>query len=168
LTSNGLQAAAPGNPAGRNPAFLSRRADAPRITLRPSATLHLALVVGIGFAAAAVHTSLAPWLGTLAAVPPALAFLGASGLAAAAWRRSQPAVIEIGPDSLRAYARDGARMIEGRLAGAAQWGSALLILAVEPGSRAGKRRTTVLVASDALDPEAFRTLAVHARCAIGR
>jgi hypothetical protein len=115
-------------------------------------------------AAAAVWTALAPWLGAARAVPPTLAFLAACGLSAAAWRRRQPAVIEIGPDSFSAYSRTGARLFQGRLSGASQWGSMLLALSVEGGAR----RATVLVAADALGRAAFRELAVRARCAAGR
>lgn len=114
-------------------------------------------------ATAAVWTTLAPWLGALRAMPLAFAFLVACGLAAAAWRRNQPAGIEIGPDSFVAYSRDGGRLLQGRLAGASQWGGSLLALAVETGAR----RATVLVAADALGREAFRELAVRARCAAG-
>jgi hypothetical protein len=54
--------------------------------------------------------------------------------------------------------------MHGSLTGASQWGTSLLALEL----RRGKRRATVLVAADALDPEAFRTLAVRARCAARR
>jgi hypothetical protein len=164
LTRIDLQAAAPATPASRDSAFPSRHDDAPRIPLRPSLALLLAQAIGIGMATASVWTVLAPRLGALHAIPPALAFLAACCVALAAWRRTQPAVIEIGPDSFVAYSRDGARLFQGRLAGAAQWGASLLALAVQ----AGKRRATVLVAADAIGAEAFRELAVRARSAAGR
>ncbi len=115
-------------------------------------------------AAAAVWTALAPWLGNGRTLPLVVAFLAACGLAAVAWRRTQPAIIEIGPDSFAAYSRAGVRMVEGRLTGASQWGGSLLALAIN----AGTRRATVLVAADAAGRDAFRDLAVRARCAAGR
>jgi hypothetical protein len=164
LTRTDQQAAVPASPVGRDPASFSRREGVPRISLRPSLTLLFILAAGIGMATASVWTVLAPWLGALRAIPLTLAFLAACCLAVAAWRRSQPASIEIGPDSFVAYSRGGARLLQGHLAGASQWGASLLALAV----RAGKRRATLLVAADAIKPEAFRELAVRARCAAGR
>ncbi|WP_052420931.1 protein YgfX [Paraburkholderia ferrariae] len=164
MTGIDPHAAAPASPAGRDPLFDTRRPGAPRIPLRPSLALHFALASGAGVAAAAVWTALAPWLGIWRALPLVLAFVAACGLSAAAWRRTQPAVIEIGPDSFAAYSREGVRLLEGRLTGAAQWGGSLLALAV----KAGARRATVLVAADAVGREAFRALAVRARCAAGR
>lgn len=159
------QAAAPeSHPAGRDSAFLSRRADAPHILLHQSVALHLVLAAGIGIAVAAVHTALAPWLGAAHAVLPTLVFFALCGLAATAWRRKQPAVIEIGPDSFVACSRNGEQIAHGRLTGASQWGTGLLALAVQGGAQ----RATVLVAADMLDREAFRALAVRARCAAGR
>jgi hypothetical protein len=157
-------AAAPDSPVGRVPAFLLRRASAPRISLRPSLALQLLVAAGLGVATAALYTTLAPWFGAWRALPPALALLATGGLAAVAWRRRQPAFLEIGPDSLAAYARDGTCLAAGRLAGASQWGAWLLALVVEQGAR----RTTLLVAADAIPPVAFRTLAVRARSAAGR
>lgn len=151
-------------PAGRAPAFLPRRAAAPRLSLRPSLALQLLVAAGLGMATAAVYTTLAPWLGAWRALPAVLAFLATGALAAAAWRRRQPAFLEIGPDSLAAYARDGACLASGRLAGASQWGAWLLALVVEQGAR----RTTLLIAADALPAQAFHTLAVRARSAAGR
>lgn len=115
-------------------------------------------------ATAAVWTALAPWLGAARSVPPALAFLAACGLSAAAWRRRQPAAVEIGPDSFVAYSRTGAHLFQGQLTGGAQWGSALLALS----ATGGARRITVLVAADATGRAAFRELVVRARCAVGR
>ncbi|MFC5428580.1 hypothetical protein ACFPTO_07155 [Paraburkholderia denitrificans] len=176
------EAAAPDSPASRDSVFLTRRPGVPRILLRRSAALHLVLAVGIGVATAAVHTSLAPWLGAARAIAPTLAFLALCGLAAVAWHRAQPAVIEMGPDFLAAYGKvdasgeggapgegsacraGSACTARGRLTGASQWGTSLLALTVE--GSAG--RTAVLVAADALEPDAFRTLAIRARCAAGR
>ena len=159
-------AAAPAHshaPAGRAPACLPRRANAPRLVLRPSVALQLLVAVGLGVATAAVHTALAPWLGAWRAFPLTLAFFATGALAVAAWRRSQPAVLEIGPDFLAAYSRDGGCVTSGRLAGASQWGAWLLALVVEQGAR----RTTLLIAADAVAPGIFRTLAVRARSAAG-
>jgi hypothetical protein len=163
-------AAAPNSPAGRvPPAFPSRRAGAPLLSLRPSLALQLLVAASLGVATAAVYTTLAAWFGTWQALPITLAFLATGGLAAAAWRRRQPVILEIGPDSLAAYSRDGACLVAGRLAGASQWGAWLLALVVEQGAR----RTTLLVAADAVPaganpPGTFRTLAVRARSAAGR
>ncbi|MEM5419530.1 protein YgfX [Paraburkholderia ferrariae] len=155
----------PNASAGRvPPAFPSRRAGAPLLSLRPSLALQLLVAAGLGVAAAAVYTALAPWLGVWQALPLALAFLATGGLAAAAWRRKQPAFLEIGSDFLAAWSCDGACLAAGRLAGASQWGAWLLALVVEQGAR----RTTILVAADAVPAETFRTLAVRARSAAGR
>jgi len=150
--------------AGGAPADLPLRANAPRLALRQSVALQLFVAVGLSVATAAVHTGLAPWLGASRALPLTLAFLATCALAAAAWRRRQPAFLEIGPDFLAAYARDGACVATGRLAGASQWSAWLLALVVEQGAR----RTTLLVAADAVAPGTFRTLAVRARSAAGR
>ncbi|MCP3706680.1 hypothetical protein M3I54_06725 [Paraburkholderia sp. CNPSo 3274] len=158
-------AAAPNSPAGRvPPVFPSRRAGALLLSLRPSLALQLLVAAGLGVATAAVYTALAPWFGAWQALPIALAFLATGGLAAAAWRRKQPAFLEIGSDFLAAYSLDGACLAAGRLAGASQWGAWLLALVVEQGAR----RATILVAADAAPPETFRTLAVRARSAAGR
>ena len=158
-------AAAPNASAGRAPpAFPSRRAGAPLLSLRPSRALQLVVAAGLGVATAAVYTALAPWFGAWQALPITLAFLATRALAAAAWRRKQPAFLEIGSDFLAAYSRKGACLAVGRLAGASQWGAWLLALVVEEGAR----RATVLIAADAVPPETFRTLAVRARSAAGR
>ncbi|QBQ97105.1 protein YgfX [Paraburkholderia pallida] len=151
-------------PAGRNPLSDARRVHAPRVALRPSRALQALLLAGVLIAAAALFTTLSPWLGGWRALPPTLA-LGAAGLLAfQAWRRAQPAFIEIGTDHFAAIARMGECLVDGRLVGAAQWGAALLALVVE----AGGRRKTLLVAADSLDAETFRILAVSARGASGR
>ncbi|WP_246089076.1 protein YgfX [Paraburkholderia guartelaensis] len=158
-------AAAPKASAGRvAPAFPSRRAGAPLLALRSSVALQLLVAAGLGVATAAVYTTLAPWLGVWQALPLTLAFLATGGLAAAAWRRKQPAFLEIGSDFLAAWSGDGACLAAGRLAGASQWGAWLLALVVEQGAR----RTTILVAADAIPAETFRMLAVRARSAAGR
>jgi hypothetical protein len=158
-------AAAPKASAGRvPPAFPSRRAGAPLLSLRPSLALQLIVAAGLGVATAAVYTTLASWFGVWQALPVTLAFLATGGLAAAAWRRKQPAFLEIGSDFLAAWSRDGACLAAGRLAGASQWGAWLLALVVEQGAR----RTTILVAADAIPAETFRMLAVRARSAAGR
>ncbi|PVY29665.1 hypothetical protein C7413_12549 [Paraburkholderia silvatlantica] len=158
-------AAAPNPSAGRvPPAYPSRRAGVPLVSLRPSLVLQLLVAAGLGVAAAAVYTTLAPWFGAWQALPVTLAFLATGGLAAAAWRRKQPIFLEIGSDFLAAYSRDGACIAAGRLAGASQWGAWLLALIVEQGAR----RATILVAADAIPAEAFRVLAVRARSAAGR
>ena len=150
--------------AGRVPAFPSRRAGAPLLSLRPSLALQLLVAAGLGVATAAVYTTLVPWLGVWQALPVTLAFFATGGLAAAAWRRKQPAFIEIGSDFLAAYSRDGACLAAGWLAGASQWGTWLLALVVEQGAR----RATILVAADAVPADIFRTFAVRARSAAGR
>ncbi|WP_156954412.1 protein YgfX [Paraburkholderia acidipaludis] len=132
--------------------------------MRLSPTLFCVLAAGIAAATAAVWTALSPWFGAARAVPPALAILAACGLSVVAWCRRQPTALEIGPDSFVTYSRAGARLFQGRLMGASQWGSALLALSVQ--GEAG--RATVLVAADAVGRAAFRELAVRARCAAGR
>jgi hypothetical protein len=151
-------------PAGRDSLPDARRIRAPRIALRPSRALHVALFAGVLISVAAFFTTLAPWFGAWRALPPSLA-LGAAGLLALqAWRRAQPAFIEIGPDRFAAIGRTGAHLVDGRLLGASQWGGALLALVVEE----GRRRKTLLVAADSLDTETVRILAVSARSASGR
>ncbi|MEM5311823.1 protein YgfX [Paraburkholderia sp. JHI869] len=165
MISHDETAAAPNSPAGRvPPAFPSRRAGAPLLCLRPSLALQLLVAAALGVATAAVYTTLASWHGAWQALPITLAFLATGGLAAAAWRRKQPAFIEIGSDFFAAYSRDGACLVAGQIAGASQWGAWLLALVVEQGAR----RTTILIAADAVSPEIFRTLAVRARSAAGR
>ncbi len=115
-------------------------------------------------ASLAFYTTLAQWLGLWRALPPALALGAAGGLAFAAWRRAQPAFIEVGIDRLAAFSRSGSCLVDGRPIGAAQWGGALLSLVVE----AGGRRRNLLIAADSLDAESFRLLAVAARSASGR
>lgn len=164
-TSDTAAAPAPlHSPAGRDSISDARRIRAPRIALRPSRALHAVLLASVLIAAAAFFTTLASWLGAWCALPPALA-LGAAGLLAfQAWRRAQPAFIEIGTDRFAAFSRVGACLVDGRLVGASQWGAVLLALVVE----AGGRRKTLLVAADSLDAESFRILAVSARSASGR
>jgi len=155
-------AVVPEPPANRNSAFSTRPAS--YILLRPSVALHIVLALAIGIAAMALHSALSAWLGALRTVPLTLAFVAGCGLASVAWARVQPAVIEIGPDSLVVWARNGVRVAQGRLTGASHWGARLIALQVQGAAR----RTTVLVAADALDRAAFHTLAVRARCAAGR
>lgn len=152
------------SPAGRDILSDARRVRAPRIALRPSWALQAVLLAGVLIAAAAFFTTLSGWLGAWRAWPAALALAAAGLLALQAWRRVQPAFIEIGTDHFAAFARTGACLVDGRLVGASQWGAALLALVVE----AGGRRKTLLVAADSLDAEAFRILAVSARSAAGR
>jgi hypothetical protein len=132
--------------------------------LRPSLVVEALLLAGVLMAALACYSTLAPWLGAWRALPPALALGAAGALAFAAWRRAQPAFVEIGMDRFAAFSRSGARVLDGRLLGAAQWGGALLALLVETGGR----RRSVLIAADSLDAESFRLLAVAARSASGR
>ncbi|WP_322054116.1 protein YgfX [Paraburkholderia bannensis] len=154
-------------PAGRDSLSAARRVYAPRsprIALRPSWVLQALLLAGISMASLAFYTTLAQWLGLWRALPPALALGAAGGLAFAAWRRAQPAFIEVGIDRLAAFSRSGSCLVDGRPIGAAQWGGALLSLVVE----AGGRRRNLLIAADSLDAESFRLLAVAARSASGR
>jgi len=153
-------------PAGRDSILEARRIHAPRIALRPSWALQAFLLGGVLVAVAAFYTTLALWLDGWRALPPALALSAAGLLGFAAWRRAQPAFIEIGADRFAAFSRTGACLVDGRLLGAAQWGAALLALVVEAGG-GSKTRKTLLIAADSLDAEAFRILAVGARGASG-
>jgi hypothetical protein len=152
------------SPAGRDSLSDTRRTRAPRIALRPSWALQAILLAGILIASLAFYSTLAPWFGVWRALPLALALGAAGGLAFAAWRRAQPAFIEIGIDRFAAFSRAGACLVDGRLSGAAQWGGALLSLVVE----AGGRRRSLLITADSLDAESFRQIAVAARSASGR
>jgi hypothetical protein len=154
--------------AGRDSISAARRAHAPRIpriALRPSWLLQGVLLIGIAIASLAFLVTLAPQFGGMGrALSPACALAAAGGLAFAAWRRAQPAFVEIGIDRFAAFSRAGASLVDGRLVGVAQWGGALLSLVVE----AGGRRRTLLIAADSVDAESFRLLAVAARSASGR
>jgi hypothetical protein len=154
------------SPAGRDSILDARRMHALRIALRPSWMLQALLLGGLLVAVAAFYTTLSPWLDGWRSLTPALA-LGAAGLLGfAAWRRAQPAFIEIGTDRFAAFSRTDACLVDGRLLGAAQWGGALLALVIEAGG-GYKTRKTLLVAADSLDAESFRILAVSARGAFG-
>lgn len=152
------------SPAGRDSLSPTRRVHAPRIALRASWTLQALLLAGISIASLALYSTLAPWFGVWQALPPAFAAGAAGGLAFAAWRRAQPAFIEIGIDRFAAFSRSGTRLVDGRLSGAAQWGGAWLSLVVE----ASGRSRNILIAADSVDAESFRLLAVAARSASGR
>ncbi|NIE64917.1 protein YgfX [Burkholderia sp. Ax-1719] len=133
--------------------------------MRPSWVLQGLLLIGIAIATLALLVTLTPGFGGLwRALLPACSLAAAGGLAFAAWRRAQPAYIEIGIDRFAAFSRSGACLMDGRLSGAAQWGGALLSLVVE----AGGQRRSLLVAADSVDAESFRLLAVAARSASGR
>jgi len=156
-------ATGPDHPAGRDTLSPAGRGSALRVLLRPSATVCALLAVSLVVASAALWTALAPLLGGWRAVPPTLAFAAAGMLGALAWRRAQPRVIEIGPDCIRAFTRDGVSIASGPLTAGSQWGASLLLLTVGTAAR----RRTLLIASDALPAASFRALAVRARCAAG-
>jgi hypothetical protein len=122
------------------------------------------LVFSLLIAAAALWTTLTSSIGVLRAIPATLAFAAAAALRILTWRRSQPAVIEIGANGVQALARDGTTVACGPLTGYSQWGASLLVLAV--GAR--RQRRALFVAADALSAESFRELAVRARSAVGR
>jgi hypothetical protein len=122
--------------------------------------LQIAVFCFIAVAAAAVHTSLTPWLGGWRALPLSLAVLALLALVAAALRRGGPAAIEIGPDGVSAFDRHGVRVAQGLVAASSQWGAWLLVLVLV----SGRRRFPLVLAADALHPDAFRELAVIARC----
>ena len=157
------RAAAPARPASRDSLSGAERAGALRVSLRPSTALFIVVAGSLAIAAAALWTALAPWIGGWRAVPATLAFAAAGALSVAAWRRTQPRVIEIGPDHIRAFARDGACVASGPLVGCSQWGAALLVLSVGT----ARQRRVLIVAADAAPAEAFRELAVRGRCAAG-
>ncbi|WP_413213909.1 protein YgfX [Paraburkholderia kururiensis] len=131
-----------------------------RIALRPSGGLQIAVFCFIAVAVAAVHTSLAPWLGGWRALPLSLAVLALLALVSAALRRGAPAAIEIGPDAVSAFDRRGVRVAQGLIAASSQWGAWLLVLVLA----SGRRRYSLVIPADALHPDAFRELSVIARC----
>jgi hypothetical protein len=131
-----------------------------RIALRPSGGLQIAVFCFIAVAVAAVHTSLAPWLGGWRALPLSLAVLALLALVSAALRRGIPAVIEIGPDGVSAFDRRGVRIAQGLITASSQWAAWLLVLVLA----SGRRRYSLVITADALHPDAFRELAVIARC----
>jgi hypothetical protein len=143
-------------------------AAASRIVLRHSVTLQVLLAAWLFITAAAVYTGVSPWLGARAAWALSVAFTATGILAAMAWQRRQPRVIELdtqgaSTQTLAIFAHDGTCVAHGRLVGCAQWGGWLLVLAIAVDE--GRRHRTVLVAADALTRAAFRELAVRGRIA---
>ncbi|HEY1609160.1 MAG TPA: hypothetical protein VGG24_07825 [Paraburkholderia sp.] len=157
-------AASPVCPASRDTFPPAERTSALRITLCPSATLLAMLVCSLIVATAALWATLAPWIGGWHALPATLAFAAAGALRVASWHRAQPRVVEIGPDGIRAYSDNGARLAGGSLTGCSQWGTSLLVLAIG----AARSRRMLFIAADAVSSDALRELAVRGRCAAGR
>jgi hypothetical protein len=131
--------------------------------LLPSATLFAILVCSLVVATAALWTTLAPWIGSLRAMPAALAFVAAGALCVAAWWRAQPRAIEFAADGIRAFDRNGACIASGLVTGCVQWGASLLVLSVG----ATPQRRVLFVAADAVAAGSFREIAVLGRCAKG-
>ncbi len=157
------RAAGPANAAGRL-AVPTRRACAPRLILRRSATLHAVAAFGLAIATSAVFSTLSDVVAAFAAGMLTLAFLAAGLLAARAWSRNQPAAIEIVADELTVFSFDGRCLVRGRVSAYAQWGSALLVLSVQ----ASDRRCAFLIVAEALSTAGFRELALLCRRATGR
>jgi hypothetical protein len=139
---------------------VAHRHAARRIALRPSGGLRIAVFCFIAVAVAAVQTSLAPWLGGWRALPLSLAVLALLGLVSAALRRNGAAAIEIGADGVSAFDHHGVRIAQGHITASSRWGAWLLVLILA----SGRRRYSLVIAADALHPDAFRELAVIARC----
>ncbi|PLZ02495.1 hypothetical protein CY652_10255 [Burkholderia sp. WAC0059] len=157
-------AAGPDDPAGRVAyPFLLPRFPARRIPLRPSAWLLVLPAIALLVAVGAFHAALAPLPGH-GDVLLSLAFLAAGALALKHWHRRPPALFEIGPDGMAAFARDGSCLVRGRLAGQAQWGGWLLVIVID----AGRKAVALPIAADAASADDFRELAVRGRRASGR
>jgi hypothetical protein len=129
------------------------------IAMRPSRFLLGALAAFVGVAAAAVFECVLGRGGPFEASLAAFVCVAALGLAAVRWHRRQPAAIEGRNDSLMTWDRDG-RASSWRITGCAQWGGRLLALTLI--AENGTTRT-LPIASDAIDPDTFRQLAVSAR-----
>ena len=143
------------------PAFDGEGRPPRRIALRRSLAVRL---TSLGFAlvcAAAVHFTAAAHLDAIAAVWLAAAAFAVLALSFVRYERGQPALLELTAEGMAAYDRTGRALLQGRIVGASQWAERLLVLAVAGAD--GQRPKTVVVAADAVDPAAFRELAVRGR-----
>ncbi|HEY3599510.1 MAG TPA: protein YgfX [Paraburkholderia sp.] len=128
--------------------------------MRRSALLYGASAGFILIAVAAVCTALVPHMAPAQLAVAALATLGVLCAALARDERSRPVALKSGPDGLLAWNRAGELIVQGRVAGGAQWSGWLLTLALV--SDNGHSRT-LLIAADMLPADLFRELAVQAR-----
>jgi hypothetical protein len=150
----------------RNTALPGARIDLPdghggsrRYALRASFMVRVATLVFIGVAVTAVFRCATPHEGIFSAGLFAALTLAALGAAAGAWERRQPAAFALHSDGVTLWDRSG-RGRYYRVTGCAQWSERLLALTLRcPRGRA----TPFIMAADAVDPEAFRELAVRAR-----
>ena len=137
-------------------------AGAPRrMTLRRSRTMRLASLAFSLLAAACVHYTAASHLGAMDALWLAGALLATLGVSYLHYERRQPALIELTAEGVAAFDGAGRPLFQGRIIGFAQWAERLLVLAVA-GSNV-RRSNSIVVCADALEPPAFRTLAVRGR-----
>lgn len=138
-----------------------REAGTPwRIALRRSLAVRLAVLVFTLVCAAAVRFTAAPHMGAAAAVWLSFAACAALGVSFMRYERRQPAWIELTPEGVAAFDDSGRALLQGRIAGAAQWAGQLLVLAV---AGVDGRQDTLVVAADAVPAAVFRELAVRAR-----
>jgi hypothetical protein len=137
-------------------------AGAPRrVTLRRSRTVRLASLAFSLIGAACVHEAAASHLGAIDAFCLAGALVAALAVSYLRYERRQPALIELTAEGVAAFDGAGRSLFQGRIVGFAQWAERLLVLAV---AGADVRRShTIVICADALEPAAFRALAVRGR-----
>jgi len=131
----------------------------PRIPMRPSRFVLVALVVFMAVAGAAVFECIAGHFGAFDGTVAALVVTALLGFAASRWRRRQPVAIALHADGLTVWDRAGGAQYFS-IIGCAQWSGRLLALTLSSGKNG---RRTLLVAADAVDSDTFRQLAVRAR-----
>ncbi len=131
-----------------------------RIALRRSLAVRLAVLAFALVCTAAVHFTAAAHIGASAAVWLAVAACAALGVSFMRYERRQPAWIELTCEGVAAFDDTGRALLQGRIAGAAQWAGRLLVLAV---AGVDGRQDTLVVAADAVPAAVFRELAVRAR-----
>jgi lysylphosphatidylglycerol synthetase-like protein (DUF2156 family) len=129
------------------------------IAMRPSRFLLGAMAAFAGIAGAAVFVCVRGYAGVFDAAVAAIVCVAALGIAARRWMRRQPAAIDAHAETLTIRDRRG-DVRQWRIVGCAQWGGWLLALTLSA-DKGGTR--TLLIASDSLDSDTFRQIAVSAR-----
>lgn len=131
----------------------------PRVPMRPSRFLLVALGAFVALAGAAVFDCTADHFGAWHGAVAAFFAVALLGIAASRWTRRQPAAISLHADGVTVWDRAGGAQYLA-ITGCAQWSGRLLALTVSSGKG---RPSTLFVAADSIDPDAFRQLAVRAR-----
>ncbi|WP_153099822.1 protein YgfX [Paraburkholderia hayleyella] len=141
-------------------AAVALQEDSRSLSLRPSFMLEGTATLFAMVALAAVCQAIGRHFGWVAAGLAGLVTLVLLLASALRYRRRLPVLLKIRPDSLLAQDRRGMTLAQGQIAGCTQWAGCLLVIVLinETG-----RAWVLLVAADALAPNAFRELAVLAR-----